>query len=147
MENSALLTELERSFTEKNYQTWLGVRLVRHKPGFVHLELPVRPEFLNTLGTVHGGFLANLADSALCSAILSELPPGITCSSIEIKVNYLLPVRGNILRADASVIRRGKNIGVSRAELFAPDGALAAVATGTFMIQSLSSFSCLPRVD
>lgn len=141
------LKEIERAFTDRNFLTWLGMRLIKHHPGFAQIELPVRPEFIQTAGTVHGGIIATVADCALACAILSELDPGATCSSIEIKVNYLTPVREGELRADATVIRRGKNIGVSRADIFDGDGMQVATALGTFMIQPVPGWSAAAYND
>lgn len=134
--NGGTLKEIDRAFIDRNFLTWLGMRLNEHRPGFVQIELPVRPEFIQTAGTVHGGILATVADCALACAILSELDPGATCYTIEMNVNYLAPVReGGGIRADASVIRRGKNIGVSRADIFDGEGVQVATALGTFMIK------------
>lgn len=87
------MKELNRSFIDQNYQTWLGMRLLNHRPGFAQLELPVRSEFLNVSGTVHGGVVASVADCALGCAILSDLAPGMTCASIEIKSSLCVTVR------------------------------------------------------
>src|SRR5438105_10522421 len=46
----------------------------------------------NPLGTVHGGVMATLLDSALGCAVQSMLPAGTSYTTLELKVNYLRPV-------------------------------------------------------
>lgn len=135
------MKEINRAFTDPNFLTWFGVRLVDYHPGFVRLELPVRPEFIQIAGAVHGGVLATIADAALACAILSEVEPGITCSTIEMKVNYLAAVRAGAMVAEATVIRRGKSIGVSRADIFDSSGMMVATAMGTFKLLTVPAHS------
>ena len=46
----------------------------------------------NPLGTVHGGVMATLLDSALGCAVQSMLPAGTSYTTLELKVNYLRPI-------------------------------------------------------
>src|SRR4029077_21062002 len=47
----------------------------------------------NGIGVVHGGLVCTLLDSVAALALLSLLPQGRGCTSVEIKVNYLRAVR------------------------------------------------------
>lgn len=131
------MKEINRAFVDPNFLTWLGMRLLDQRPGAARLELPVRPEFIQISGAVHGGIVATIADAALACAVLSELGPGITCSTIEMKVNYLAPIRSGTMIADATLIRRGTRIAVSRADIVDGSGTLIATAMGTFKIQTV----------
>mgnify|MGYP000906978702 FL=1 len=129
------MKDAERSFAPPDFQTWLGLRIVHHEYGFVRVELPVRPEFIQVDGIVHGGILATVADTAMGTAVVSTLEPGFTCFTIEMKVNYLQPVSEGTMIAEATVVRRGRRIAVTRGDVFDADGRLLLIGMGTFKIQ------------
>lgn len=47
---------------------------------------------LNPMGTVHGGFLATLLDSALGSAVMGRLPAGSAYTTVQLGVHLIRPV-------------------------------------------------------
>jgi acyl-CoA thioesterase len=113
----------------------LGIRPVSMGDGRARFELTVREDHLNPNGVVHGGIVYSLADTAMGAALFSALDPGQSCTTLEIKINYLAPVTSGELAAEASVIGRTKRTGVLEARVHGDGGALVAVATGTFYIQ------------
>src|SRR5436309_15594464 len=66
----------------------------------------------NPLGTVHGGVMATLLDSALGCAVQSILPSGTSYTTLELKVNYLLPITTDTgtLYAEGKIIHIGARI-------------------------------------
>ena len=113
----------------------LGIRPASMGDGRARFELTVREDHLNPNGVVHGGVVYSLADTAMGAALFSALEPGQSCTTLEIKINYLAPVTSGELAAEASVVARTKRTGVLEARVLADGGALVAVATGTFYIQ------------
>jgi uncharacterized protein (TIGR00369 family) len=90
-------------------------------------------EHLNAHGTVHGGALATLADTAIGMAVAAT-PPGEPAASpvtIEMKVTYLQPATAGRVTATGVVRKRGRRITVVEAEL-TQDGEVVALALGTF---------------
>lgn len=61
-------------------------------------------------GLVHGGALFSLADSAAAVAIGSVAEPEKKFVTIEMKINFLLPVKDGMTEAEARIIRKGKRI-------------------------------------
>ena len=59
----------------------------------------------NPLGTVHGGVMATMLDSALGCAVQSMLPAGTSYTTLELKVNFLRPSYSQ----NGNNIRRGKD--------------------------------------
>ena len=114
----------------------LGIRPASMGDGRARFELTVREDHLNPNGVVHGGVVYSLADTAMGAALFSALEPGQSCTTLEIKINYLAPVTTGELAVEASVIARTKRTGVLEARVHGDDGALVAVATGTFYIQA-----------
>lgn len=117
----------------------LGLRPISMGGGRARFALTVREDHMNPNGVVHGGVVYSLADTAMGAALFSALDPGQSCTTLEIKINYLAPVTQGDLAAEASVVARTKRTGVLEARVHGDGGALVAVATGTFCIQSPAS--------
>ncbi len=117
----------------------LGLRPKSIGDGRARFELDVETRHLNPNGTVHGGVIYSVADTAMGAALFSRLEPGEQCATLEIKMNYLLPVTGGSIAADAAVVSRTKRVGVLEARVYGDGEALVALATGTFYIQTARS--------
>ncbi|RZI65170.1 MAG: PaaI family thioesterase [Variovorax sp.] len=91
---------------------------------------------LNPLGTVHGGWIATLLDSALGCAIHTLMPPGRGYTTAELGVNYVKGLTPKVqrVRAEGKVIHCGRQLATAEARLFGPDGTLYAHATTTCLV-------------
>ncbi len=100
-----------------------------------------RPHFdhYNPLGTVHGGWIATLLDSAVACSIHSMLPLGKTYTTLELKVNFVkgLTDKVPLVRAIGEVIHCGGRTGTAEGRLVGPDGTLFAHATTTCLIMEM----------
>lgn len=93
-------------------------------------------DYLNPLGTIHGGWAATLMDSALACAVQTVLKQGQIYTSVEMKLNFdrpVLPGMG-IVRCEATVVQAGSRIATSEGRLIGPDGKLLAHGTETCLI-------------
>ncbi len=121
------------------YYALLGMRVEGLEEGNSRLVLPVEKKHLNAGGVVHGGALASLADASIAAALATlmdlEREGMIT---VEMKINYLAPVRDGQLSAEGKVIQKGRSIAVGESCLYDSSGKLVAKATATFMIQPRS---------
>jgi len=110
--------------------------LAEVEPGRVQFQ--GRPQFAhyNPLGSVHGGWIATLLDSAVACAVHSLLPAGKTYTTLELKVNYVKALTDKVplVRAIGEIIYRGGRIGTSQGRLVGPDGTLFAHATTTCIV-------------
>lgn len=115
------------------FSVLLGAELVVFERGRAELALPLKSEHMNQYGVAHGGVLSYLADNALTYAGGSVL--GQACVTLEMKINYLKPGRGERLVARARVAGSGSTQAVCQCEVFVIDAAgietLCAVAQGT----------------
>ena len=114
----------------------LGFRLVEVAPGFAAFEGAPSPDFLNPLGTVHGGWALTLIDSATGCAVHSELDAGIGYTTVETKVNFARPIApdGGPVRCEGRVVTRGRQIATAEARLTSADGKILAHGTSTLII-------------
>src|SRR5215469_9339017 len=82
------------------FNTLLGIEVSRFHLDGVTVRCQIRKELLNGHGSVHGGVTASLADVAVAVAIHRRCA-GRPISTVELKVNYFLPVKEGVLFARA----------------------------------------------
>ncbi len=90
----------------------------------------------NPIGTVHGGVIATILDSAMGCTIHSVLEEGIGYTTLELKINYLKTVTINSgkLTAVGKIIHVGKSTALVEAQLVDENGNVYAHAVSTCMI-------------
>ncbi len=93
-------------------------------------------EHFNPLGTVHGGWIATLLDSALGCAVHTKMPVGRAYTTAELSVNVVRAVTLKVerVRAIAEVLHCGRQLATAQAKLVGPDGTLYAHATTTCLV-------------
>ncbi len=95
----------------------------------------------NPAGTVHGGILTTLADTAMTTAVIAKLPPRSWAPTIELKINFVRPVTeatGRIY-AIGRAIHVGSTTAIAEARIVDEDGRLLAHATTTAAVRQRSS--------
>lgn len=104
--------------------------------GRVAVELLPQEFHYNPLGTVHGGVLSTLLDTAAACAVHTTLPPGIGYTSLDLNVKFLRPVTVDTgtLRCEGTVLQRGRRTALAEARLTDPADRLVAHATSTCLI-------------
>lgn len=129
-----LKTLLERQTT--NITTLLGMSVETLEPGRVVLGLKTRPDFGNPLGTLHGGVYSALLDSAMACAVHASLPEGASYTTLELKVNFVRPVRvdGVELRCEGTTIHMGGRVATTEGRVTDDQGRLVAHGTSTCMV-------------
>ena len=95
----------------------------------------------NPLGTVHGGVMATLLDSALGCAVQSMLPAGTSYTTLELKVNYLRPIttKTGTVYCEGKIIYVGGRVATAEGRLTDAQGKLYAHGTTTCIILRPSS--------
>jgi uncharacterized protein (TIGR00369 family) len=114
----------------------LGMELRELSPGKATFELDAGGLHHNPMGTVHGGVLSTLADSAMGMALGTTLADGDSFTTLELKINFLRPVVRGPLTARGSVANRGKSVAMTICDVSDGAGRLIAHATATNMILS-----------
>ena len=112
----------------------LSIRVVRKHSDGVTVEFPLREDFLNSTGVLHGGVIASIADEAAWHAMIHAYKGERPATTTELKVNYLRPVTGRKMRARAYTLRAGKTLFVTRVDLFDMQKRLSAVGLVTYML-------------
>ena len=127
------LTELVRlRMKVSKSSALLGFDVESVHDGRAVFRLKVGPRHKQIHGVVHGGILASLADTTAAIAAYTVVPRGVELATLELKINYLEPVPGGTVKAEARVLRCGRNFVVTECEIFNESGSLAAKALLTF---------------
>jgi uncharacterized protein (TIGR00369 family) len=93
-------------------------------------------DFFNPLGSIHGGWIATLLDSAMACAIHTTLRPGEAYTTSQMNLNYvraIMPATGRV-RCEGKVISRGGRIATSEGRLLDQRGRVLAHGTETCFI-------------
>jgi len=124
------------SFNRQAVMKTIGASLLHVKPGKVEIRLAYEKSLTQQHGFIHAGIVSTVLDSACGYAAFSLMPEDAAVLSVEFKTNLLAPAKGDYFIAKAQVVKPGKTITVTSAELFAySDGEEKLVATmnGTMM--------------
>lgn len=129
--------EKERAIREKfeinHFTRMLGFEIDSVEPGRAVLGVEVRKELLQLQGVMHGGAIASLIDTAVAFAIVGASEPGDRFTTVEMKVNYLLPISEGRVTADARLIRDGRRIVVAECDVHDSKRRLAAKGLLTYI--------------
>jgi uncharacterized protein (TIGR00369 family) len=119
----------------------LGEGTFAVEEGTVVVELVPREFHYNPLGSVHGGVIATLLDTAAACAVHSTLPAGVGYTSLDLSTRFIRPasVASGLLRCEGTVISRGRRTAVAQSQLTDARGALLAHATTTCLIFEMPS--------
>jgi uncharacterized protein (TIGR00369 family) len=129
------LSEVRDRFARSEFhRTFLGARLERLAPGEVDVSLLVETRHLNLGGTLHGGLIATLADTATGLALRTTLEAGTTSVTSSLSVTFLRPGRPGTVTAKGRVVKRGTRFAYAEADVEDGEGRLLARAAATFTV-------------
>jgi uncharacterized protein (TIGR00369 family) len=109
------------------------MQLEEYGPGRLRAGLDVRPELLTPIGNLHGGTIAALVDHVLGCVCYPHMAKGQWAATTEFKLNYLKPVTGGRLTAEATIVTMTRRSAVVRVDV-TNDDRLVAAAQGTCTI-------------
>lgn len=114
----------------------VGAEGLEAAEGRVVFAMPVREFHYNPLGTVHGGVLAMLLDTAAGCAVHSVLPAGKGYTTLDLSSKFLRPVTlgSGTLRCEGTVLSQGRMTALAEARLTDSAGRLLAHATSTCLL-------------
>ena len=111
----------------------LGARAEGADDGSARLRFEAADEHLNAAGTVHGGVLATLVDTAMGLAVRSTTGDGDVPATSQLTVTYLRPGRPGELTVTAQVRTRGEHLTLCDADV-EQDGRALVHAVATFAL-------------
>jgi uncharacterized protein (TIGR00369 family) len=130
------LARVRRSFAGQAAMETIGATLQRVAPGEVEIVMPMAPHVTQQHGFVHGGVVGMIADSACGFSALSTMEADTAVLTAEFKINFLSPAAGERLIARGRVVKGGRTLILTMAEVEAETGGerkLVAMMTATMM--------------
>ena len=122
------------------FNSLIGLELTEWSEGFSRIELALRPEHQNGVGSVHGGVLMSLLDTV--SGFSGVYPaPGEEqrgCATISMNVKFMKPAFSGKLVAESQAQGGGKSVFFTHANIRNEAGELIATGDGTFRYRSLT---------
>jgi uncharacterized protein (TIGR00369 family) len=150
MNKSEALQELGRVFVIIPFNRMLGLELTELNPDFITLAFAMKEELIGNFlqNTLHGGVISSVLDMAggmavMAHAVHKHPEASITdlaaiigkCSTVDLKISYLRPGRGEFFKAAATILKSGKKIFFTRMDLVNQDNVLLASGSGTYLIK------------
>jgi uncharacterized protein (TIGR00369 family) len=114
----------------------MNMRLVEVEEGRAVFAVEPDERHYNGLGIAHGGLAATLLDSALGCAINTLMPAGRVFTTLEMKLNYVRPMRRETgeVRCEAEVLHAGGRVATAEGRITDASGKLYAHGTATCML-------------
>jgi len=106
------------SFRRQGFMAHLGAELTKVAPGRTEIRVPYDRRLTQQHGFFHGGVMATVADVAAGYAGNSLMAAEDSVLTVEFKINIVAPGEGEALIARGEVIRPGRTLTVTRADVF-----------------------------
>ncbi|MCC5879922.1 MAG: thioesterase family protein [Idiomarina sp.] len=151
MPTSPLLAQISTLMNEQiPFHRLIGLEVTRFASDISEVQFRWKPELIGNApqGILHGGVTATALD--MCgglvgiASVVEKLPHDTApeevikrisrCGTIDLRVDYVRPGRGETFITTAHIIRSGNKVAVARMELHNQDNMLIAFGTGTYMV-------------
>lgn len=139
---NSLWQRVQSSFERQQFLTLIGARIETVIDGKVSISCSRKPELTQQQGFLHGGVVASIADVACGYAALTKIPEGQEVLTAEFKINLIRPITGEKIIANGTVIKSGKTLLITEADVIDMDSGklvakvLATMVPATIHIQS-----------
>lgn len=129
MENS-YIDLIKQYYSADSFPNMLGIKLLELSEGKAVVQMEVKEEHLNLLGTTHGGAIFTLADTVMGLAANSR--EGRVSVTLNVQINYLRTTKaGDVLTAVSTEENLTRKTGVYSIRIYDSKGTLVALASGT----------------
>jgi uncharacterized protein (TIGR00369 family) len=124
----------------QGFTEYIGLIPVSLAPGEFTTQIKLREHHIQQDGFVHAGVIATMADHTAGYAAYSLVPESHRILTIEYKINYLQPAKGELLECNARVLRPGKQILITEAEVYSVDGEVK-----TLVAKAMHTMASVPK--
>ena len=123
-------TDLLAHFDEDPFHQYLGLKLVEYRPDYARLRLVKTTTTPTGIGgSVNGGVIATMIDMAAVPAVFTQMREGsLPAGTADLSVTYLRQAHGAWIDAEATVIKRGRQLCTIEVNVVNDEGSLCASA-------------------
>ncbi len=108
---------IRASFAKQGAMRHVGATIADITPGTCVIVAPYRDELAQQHGYFHAGMTSVVADSAGGYAALTLFPATAEVLTVEFKINLIAPAQGELLVAEASVVRSGRTLTICTVDI------------------------------
>ena len=137
------LATLRGFFAASPFMRGLGVEATAVGEGRVAAELAIGEHLFQHTGQVHAGVMATMADHCMGSAAQTLAPAGHWALTAELKTSQLRPARGLRLVCEAWVVKPGRRLSFTEAEVWATQAEGARV----LVMKASATMALVPQQD
>ncbi len=120
---------VEQMMQNDLFSQWLGISVMEINDGYSKIQMKVRPEMINGLGTVHGGIAFSFADSAFAFACNNR---NVLSVALDTSINFIKPIFvGDTLIGEAKEIHNGRSTGLYHITITNQNENIVAIFKGT----------------
>lgn len=133
-------SRVRATFAQQGLMASIGARMTTVRPGAVEIELVPRDDITQQHGFVHGAIIAAIVDSACGFAAATLFAAAAGVLTVEYKINFIAPARGEKFIARGRVKKTGRTLTVCEGDAFAITGGeekLVAAMQGTMISLSV----------
>jgi uncharacterized protein (TIGR00369 family) len=109
------------SFDKQEVMKTIGAKLIKVMPGEVHIEFPFVESLTQQHGYIHAGIITSVVDSACGYAAYTLMSADSEVLTIEYKVNFMSPAKGDRFIGIGRVLKPGRNITVCTGDVITID--------------------------
>lgn len=135
------LETLRGFFNSAPFMVDLGVEPMAVAEGRVSTQLTIANRHLQHTGQVHAGVMAALADHSMGAAAQTMAPDGHWILTAELKTSQLRPGRGERLLCEATVLKAGRRLSFTEAEVYAQ----SADGKRTLVMKASATMAVVPK--
>lgn len=116
-------------FNQDPFHQYLGLTLEQHDPDFARVRLTVTETTPTGIGgSVNGGVIATMIDMAAVPAVFTNMrEDSAPAGTADMSITYLRQAHGSWLDAQASVIKRGRQLCTIEVKVINDEGTLCAI--------------------
>lgn len=89
------------------FEKYLNIEIIEAKNGYAKVAMPYRKDFTNPHGSIHGGAIVSLADTAMAIAVFSKYPQS-SFYTVKLEAKFKSPATRGKIFAESTVIDKRK---------------------------------------
>ncbi len=126
------------NFDDNPFHQYLGLTLVEHQNDYARIRLGIKDTTPTGIGgSVNGGVISTMVDMAAVPAVFTNLREGSQpAGTADLQVTYLRQAHGKWIDAEASVIKRGRQLCTVEVEIKSDTGVLCAKGRVLYALRS-----------
>jgi acyl-CoA thioesterase len=118
---------------------YLGLRIESADADGAVVRMDVPDALMSPFGTVHGGIVATLFDTALAVAVARRLDAADRIATHALQVTYVAFTQARVLRCRTRAVSVRRRVATAEGDVVADDGTLVAKALGTFGLRRVQN--------